>query len=51
LLDCAALADFWVPSLEAIQAYWMQKYPGERVPSPQKIANTLEDFRMRFPRH
>jgi hypothetical protein len=51
LLDCGALTGVWVPSLDAIAAYWAEIYPGERVPSPQKIANTLVDFRMRFPRH
>ena len=51
LLDCSAVINVWVPSLDAIAAYWAEVYPGERVPSPQKIANTLADFRMRFPRH
>lgn len=51
LLDCGALSDVWVPSLDAIAAYWAAVYPGKPVPSPQKIANTLADFRMRFPRH
>jgi hypothetical protein len=26
LLDCSALSGLWVPSLDAIQAYWMEKY-------------------------
>jgi len=51
LLDCGALSGLWVPSLVAIAAYWAEVYPGERVPSPQKIADTLADFRIRFPRH
>jgi hypothetical protein len=51
LLNCGALTDVWVPSLDAIGAYWAEVYPRERVPSPQKIADTLADFRMGFPRH
>lgn len=50
LLDCSALTDLQVPSLQAIAAYWTQLYPDSRPPSAQKIANTLLDFRIRFPR-
>jgi hypothetical protein len=50
LLDCSRLTGFWVPSLDAIAAYWKQLFPNERAPSRQKIANTLADFRIRFPR-
>lgn len=49
-VDCSELTDLMVPSLDAIAAYWAEVYPGERAPSLQKIANTLADFRMRFPR-
>lgn len=51
LLDCSALADLRVPSLEAIAAHWTHVYPESRAPSRQKIANALADFRIRFPRH
>ena len=51
LLDCSALTNLWVPSLDAIAAYWEQVFPSEHLPSLQKIADTLADFRMLFPRH
>jgi hypothetical protein len=51
LLDCSALNDLQVPSLQAIAASFKQMYPRMRVPSRQKIADTLADFRIRFPRH
>jgi len=50
LLDCSALKDLQVPSLEAIAASYRQIYPQMRSPSRQKIADTLADFRIRFPR-
>lgn len=50
-LDCSTLTDLRVPSLKAIAAHWTQVYPDNPPPSPQKIAETLADFRMRFPRH
>lgn len=49
-LDCSALTNLWVPCLDSIAAYWAEVYPHECPPSMQKIANTLADFRMRFPR-
>jgi hypothetical protein len=48
--DCNAVNDVWVPSLDSIIAHWREVYPDESAPSTQEIANTLADFRIRFPR-
>jgi len=51
ILDASRLAGLYIPSINSIEAYLAQRYPAARVPSLQKIADTLADFGMRFPRH
>lgn len=51
IIDASRLAGLDVPSLELIAAYLAERNPAARPPSLQKIADTLADFGMRFPRH
>ena len=50
ILDFTKMRDLVVPSLDSIAAQLAERIRRERAPSPQKIADTLADFGMRFPR-
>jgi hypothetical protein len=49
-LDCSKLSGLNVPFLRNIAAYMGRKYPTDRPPSEQKIADALDKFGVRPPR-